>query len=162
MAAPDDGGAAAGSLPKRLAFKHDGRTIYEWEQGYEEVNVFIAPPPGVTAKLVDCKISVGHVRLGVKGNPPYLDVREQTVSRACRCALPSDVDTTHTLPGLPSPSSSQTFLLAGRPQWARCDGPELLDDGCVLLLRPRAMRLQMDLAHPRSLLVAAASRHGTL
>ena len=38
---------------KRLEYKHEGRTIYEWHQSLEEVHVFIAPPPGVTAKMID-------------------------------------------------------------------------------------------------------------
>ncbi len=40
----------------------------------EEVNLYIEPPPGVTAGLVDCKITPNHLRLGIKGNPPFLDV----------------------------------------------------------------------------------------
>ena len=67
--------AQTGTIPQKRAFKHEGRTIYEWEQGYEEINVYIGPPPGLKAKDIDCKISVNHVKLGAKGNPPYLDVR---------------------------------------------------------------------------------------
>ena len=40
----------------------------------EEVNLYIEPPPGVTADRVDCKITPNHIRLGIKGNPPFLDV----------------------------------------------------------------------------------------
>ncbi len=54
-----------------------GRTVYEWEQSLEEVNVFIAPPPGVTAAAFDIKIDVNHIRIGIKGNPPFMDVRYQ-------------------------------------------------------------------------------------
>lgn len=67
--------SSVGTVPKRLAFKHGDRTVYEWEQGYEEINVYIQPPSGITAKDLACKISVGHLLLGIKGNPPYLDVR---------------------------------------------------------------------------------------
>jgi hypothetical protein len=51
-----------------------GRTVYEWEQSLEEVNVYIAPPPGVTKHAFDIKIDVNHLRIGLKGNPPFLDV----------------------------------------------------------------------------------------
>ena len=58
---------------KRLEYKHEGRTIYEWHQSLEEVHVFIAPPPGVTAKMIDCKIMATQLTLGIKGNPPFMD-----------------------------------------------------------------------------------------
>ena len=58
---------------KRLEYKHEGRTIYEWYQSLEEVHVFIAPPPGVTAKMIDCKIMATQLTLGIKGNPPFID-----------------------------------------------------------------------------------------
>ena len=41
--------------------------IYEWEQSLEEVNLFITPPPGITAGQIQCEISVSHVTLGLKG-----------------------------------------------------------------------------------------------
>ncbi len=37
--------------------------------------MYISPPPGVTAHAFDIKIDVGHLRIGLKGNPPFLDVR---------------------------------------------------------------------------------------
>lgn len=52
-----------------------GRTIYEWEQSLEEVNLYIETPPGLRAESIDCKITPKHIRLGVKGNPPFIDVR---------------------------------------------------------------------------------------
>ena len=39
----------------------------------EEVHVFISPPPGVTAKMIDCKIMSTQLTLGIKGNPPFID-----------------------------------------------------------------------------------------
>lgn len=48
--------------------------MYEWEQSLEEVNLYIETPPGVTADRVDCKITPKHIRLGIKGNPPFIDV----------------------------------------------------------------------------------------
>ena len=58
----------------RIRFEYDGRLIYEWEQSLEEVNIYINPPPGVTAKMIDCKITYNHVKIGLKGAPhPFLD-----------------------------------------------------------------------------------------
>ncbi|EQC37589.1 hypothetical protein SDRG_05185 [Saprolegnia diclina VS20] len=58
----------------RRAFKHQGQVIYEWEQSLEEVNIFIKPPPGVTASHLLCTIAPSHVMLGIKGNAErYLD-----------------------------------------------------------------------------------------
>ena len=48
--------------------------MYEWEQSLEEVNLYIETPPGVTADRLDCKITPRHIRLGIKGNPPFIDV----------------------------------------------------------------------------------------
>ncbi|RLN61255.1 hypothetical protein BBJ29_001596 [Phytophthora kernoviae] len=55
------------TVGQRRAFKHDGQDIYEWEQSLEEVNIFIKPPPGVTAQQIQCDITVNHVTLGLHG-----------------------------------------------------------------------------------------------
>jgi hypothetical protein len=52
-----------------------GRTIYEWDQSVDEVNMYIAPPKGLRAKDFTVKIDVSHIEVGLKGNPPYLNVR---------------------------------------------------------------------------------------
>lgn len=39
----------------------------------EEVNIFIEPPPTVTRKMLDIKISHTHLRVGLVGAPPFLD-----------------------------------------------------------------------------------------
>mmetsp|Transcript_54091 Transcript_54091/g.89782 ORF Transcript_54091/g.89782 Transcript_54091/m.89782 type:complete len:157 (-) Transcript_54091:409-879(-) len=71
---------------KRLAYTHQGRTIYEWEQSLEDVTVFITPPPGVTAKMLDCKIEARRLTLGLKGNPPFIDeLFEETVNSSDSC-----------------------------------------------------------------------------
>jgi hypothetical protein len=54
--------------------RNAGRRVYTWSQELEEVHVYVEPPPGVTSKLVDCEIGVKHLRLGIKGNPPFLNV----------------------------------------------------------------------------------------
>jgi hypothetical protein len=47
--------------------------VYEWDQSIDEVNLWITPPPGVTAKLIDIDIKHAHLRVGIKGNPPFLN-----------------------------------------------------------------------------------------
>ncbi|CAN0527937.1 unnamed protein product, partial [Ectocarpus sp. 8 AP-2014] len=59
----------------RIKFEHEGRTVYEWEQSLEEVNLYIETPPGVKADRIECKITPRHICLGLKGNPPFIDVR---------------------------------------------------------------------------------------
>lgn len=57
----------------RLKFEHEGRTIYEWEQSLEEVNIYIVPPPGIPRNMYDIVISHRHLRIGVKDAPPFID-----------------------------------------------------------------------------------------
>ncbi|CAN0390603.1 unnamed protein product, partial [Ectocarpus sp. 13 AM-2016] len=59
----------------RLSRTLAGRTVYEWEQSLEEVNLYIETPPGVKADRIECKITPRHICLGLKGNPPFIDVR---------------------------------------------------------------------------------------
>ena len=68
-----------GSVDGRLAFQYKGRTVYEWEQNLEEVHVYITPPPGVRAKMLDIGISPTHLKIGIKGNPPFINVRRNRV-----------------------------------------------------------------------------------
>lgn len=60
---------------KRIKFEHEGRTVYEWEQTLEEVHCYIKPPEGIRARQLDIAITARHLRVGIKGNPPFLDVR---------------------------------------------------------------------------------------
>jgi len=62
-----------GSEVGRYQFKHEGRLIYEWDQSLEDVNIYVKPPPGVTPDMIDCKLTPSHLRLGLRGNPPFLD-----------------------------------------------------------------------------------------
>ena len=72
-AAGAEAGAAPAKYEKRKAFVHNGQTVYEWEQELEDVHVYVRPPPGVRAKDIDCAIGAQHVRLGLKGLPPFID-----------------------------------------------------------------------------------------
>lgn len=48
--------------------------MFEWDQTLDEVNLYIDRPPNVHAKQFYCKVQSKHVELGIKGNPPYLNV----------------------------------------------------------------------------------------
>lgn len=48
--------------------------MFEWDQTLEEVNIYINLPPNVNSKQFYCKIQSRHVEVGIKGNPPYLNV----------------------------------------------------------------------------------------
>lgn len=58
----------------RYKYIHEGRTIYEWDQTLSEVNIYIEVPAGVKAKQLFVDISSTHISLGIRPNPPYLDV----------------------------------------------------------------------------------------
>jgi hypothetical protein len=59
---------------QRHTFTFDNRKIYEWDQTLSEVNIYIDVPPGVRAKELFVEIKQSHIRIGIKPNPPYLDV----------------------------------------------------------------------------------------
>mmetsp|Transcript_25745 Transcript_25745/g.66597 ORF Transcript_25745/g.66597 Transcript_25745/m.66597 type:complete len:157 (-) Transcript_25745:277-747(-) len=58
---------------KRIPFVHNGQVIYEWEQTLEEIHCYIKPPEGITARHLDITIASRHLRVGIKGNPPFID-----------------------------------------------------------------------------------------
>ena len=57
----------------RIKFEHDGRTIYEWEQSLTEVNIYLEPPPEIPSKMFEIVIAHKHLRVGIKGAPPFID-----------------------------------------------------------------------------------------
>lgn len=57
----------------RIKFEHDGRTIYEWEQSLSEVNIYLEPPSEIPSKMFDIVISHRHLKVGIKGAPPFID-----------------------------------------------------------------------------------------
>uniref|UniRef100_A0A2P2LL56 Uncharacterized protein MANES_01G161700 n=1 Tax=Rhizophora mucronata TaxID=61149 RepID=A0A2P2LL56_RHIMU len=59
---------------KRHSFINNGQEVFEWDQTLEEVNIYINLPPNVHSKQFYCKIQSKHVEVGIKGNPPYLNV----------------------------------------------------------------------------------------
>ena len=52
----------------------DGRVAYEWSQSLSDVTVFVPCPQGVRGRDLDVCIERERCRLGLRGNPPYLDV----------------------------------------------------------------------------------------
>ncbi|KAM3386568.1 hypothetical protein ACQJBY_009875 [Aegilops geniculata] len=58
---------------KRHAFVHNGQKVFEWDQSLEEVNMYIELPKNVPTKLIQCVIQAGHVEVGIRGHPPYLN-----------------------------------------------------------------------------------------
>lgn len=59
---------------ERHSFIHQGRKVYEWDQTLTEVNIYVTLPEGVRARELFVELSSNHLRLGIKPNPPYLDV----------------------------------------------------------------------------------------
>ena len=57
----------------RIKFEYEGRTVYEWEQSLNECNIYIQPPAGVTKQMLDIQMTYTHLRVGLKGAPPFID-----------------------------------------------------------------------------------------
>lgn len=60
--------------PGRPRCRTAGRTIYEWQQSLSEVELFITVPDGVKASMIECEITMERLKLGLAGNPPFIDV----------------------------------------------------------------------------------------
>lgn len=60
-----------------------GQKVFDWDQTLEEVNMYITLPPNVPKKLFSCKIDSRHVEVGIKGNPPYLNVGSLVLFCSC-------------------------------------------------------------------------------
>jgi len=57
----------------RLEYKTDK---YSWSQGVEEVVVNIPIPVGTAARQIEYIIKTDRLKLGIKGQPPFFDVRD--------------------------------------------------------------------------------------
>ncbi|PNW79853.1 hypothetical protein CHLRE_08g369400v5 [Chlamydomonas reinhardtii] len=57
----------------RHQYHHNGRVVYEWDQSFSEVNIYVPVPPGVTGKQLFVDIETRHLRFGIKSTPAYLD-----------------------------------------------------------------------------------------
>lgn len=108
-----------------------GNLVYEWEQSLEELNVFIRPPPGVTAAMIHCVISANHVVLGLRGSRDrFLDVREQLEASAAWLVHALLL----TRPTSLVRSPPLVVRRAARPVEPRGHRRELLDARCVCSL----------------------------
>ncbi|KRX07339.1 HSP20-like chaperone [Pseudocohnilembus persalinus] len=74
---------------QRQKFTYQGRTVYEWDQTLDDVNIYIDPPkcvlkkyedevrkqlkPGQQLPKLDIKIQPNHISIGIKGNPPFIN-----------------------------------------------------------------------------------------
>eukprot|EP00920_Eleutheroschizon_duboscqi_P038716 GHVT01092965.1.p2 GENE.GHVT01092965.1~~GHVT01092965.1.p2 ORF type:complete len:174 (-),score=36.94 GHVT01092965.1:937-1458(-) len=47
----------------------DGRTLYEWEQTLDDVNVYVALPPGVRSKQLVIEIKPTSLSVSISGQP---------------------------------------------------------------------------------------------
>ena len=70
----------------RNAYFHDGRKVYEWDQTLAEVTMYVDVPPGVRARDMFCDVEQRHIRFGLKGNPPFMDVSGRGALKNARVA----------------------------------------------------------------------------
>lgn len=47
---------------------------YSWGQSLQEVTINIPVPPGTKSRLIACEIKKNHLKVGLKGQPPIIDV----------------------------------------------------------------------------------------
>jgi hypothetical protein len=59
---------------ERHAYVCKGQTVYEWDQTLSDVNIYVQLPSGVSARQLYVDITSTHIKIGIKPNPPYLDV----------------------------------------------------------------------------------------
>ena len=71
----------------RHKFEYQGKLIYEWEQTLADVNIYIEIPEGVAVKLLYIDLESRSIRVGIKPNPPYLQVRKVSVG-GCQLLVP--------------------------------------------------------------------------
>lgn len=50
---------------------------YSWGQSLQEVNIYVPVPPGTKSRFIVCEIKKKHLKVGVKGQPPVIDVSVQ-------------------------------------------------------------------------------------
>ena len=73
----------------RQQFKHGEQVVYEWEQNLDTVEIHITPPewmlpknlemmkkqmkPGQKIPKFEIKIQSKHIKIGIEGNPAFID-----------------------------------------------------------------------------------------
>ena len=58
----------------RHQFRHQDQVVYEWEQTLNDINIYIQVPAGVKGKQIYVDLENTHIKVGIKPNPPYLEV----------------------------------------------------------------------------------------
>ncbi|KAL6320336.1 hypothetical protein AAG906_007033 [Vitis piasezkii] len=58
------------------AEEKEERKKYSWMQTLQEVTVTVPVPPGTKSRFIVCDIKKNHLKVGLKGHPPIIDVRE--------------------------------------------------------------------------------------
>ena len=64
------------SIPKSVPNKGNGLDLekYSWTQTLQEVTVNVPVPKGTKSRFVVCEIKKNHLKVGLKGQPPILEV----------------------------------------------------------------------------------------
>ena len=47
---------------------------YSWVQTLQEVTINVPVPPGTKSRFITCEIKKNHLKVGLKGQPPIIDV----------------------------------------------------------------------------------------
>lgn len=47
---------------------------YSWVQTLQEVTINIPVPPGTKSRFITCEMKKNHIKVGIKGQPPIIDV----------------------------------------------------------------------------------------
>ncbi|KAK6135205.1 hypothetical protein DH2020_031050 [Rehmannia glutinosa] len=47
---------------------------YSWGQSLQEVNISVPVPPGTKSRLITCDIKKNHLKVGLKGQPPVIEM----------------------------------------------------------------------------------------
>ena len=47
---------------------------YSWVQTLQEVTINVSVPPGTKSRFITCEIKKNHLKVGLKGQPPIIDV----------------------------------------------------------------------------------------
>ena len=58
---------------ERHQYIQGDRTIYEWDQTLQELNIYVQVPQGCRGKDLAVNIQAKHLSIALKGNPPYLE-----------------------------------------------------------------------------------------
>jgi hypothetical protein len=60
---------------------------YSWTQQLPEVNLSVPVPEGTKSRFVVCEIKKDHLKVGLKGQPPIIDVSSSNYRAICRILM---------------------------------------------------------------------------